>query len=99
MQSGRPAEAIAPLQAAVTQSSGLLHAYALYNLGRSLRLAGRPADAIPVLQERLRYPDQRDVVLRELRAAQREAGQRPGNGSGGAKAKGGSKPHGKKHGE
>jgi len=45
------------------------YAYALYNLGRSLRLAGRPDEAIPPLRERLRIPDQTDVVRRELQAA------------------------------
>jgi serine/threonine protein kinase len=39
-------------------SSGLTYAYALYDLGRSLRLAGDPRDAAVVLQRRLQIPNQ-----------------------------------------
>jgi eukaryotic-like serine/threonine-protein kinase len=78
MNQGRYEEAIPVLQRAVDALSGsgdLTYAYALYNLGRSLRLAGRPAEAIPVLEERLAIPNQRGVVKQELEAARREAGQ------------------------
>src|SRR4051794_24125434 len=37
-------------------------AYALYDLGHALRLAGRPQEAIPVLQQRLQNPNQRGAV-------------------------------------
>jgi hypothetical protein len=47
--------------------------YAYYSLGRALRLAGRPDDAIPVLELRLKHPDQRDTVQRELDAAREAA--------------------------
>ena len=60
MQQGRYDEAIPVLQRAVASSQGsggLTHAYALYNLGRSLRLAGRPREAIPILERRLRIPN------------------------------------------
>ena len=75
MQQGRYEEAIPVLQRAVasSQGSGPPHAYALYNLGRSLRLAGRPREAIPILERRLRIPNQTDVVKRELKAAKRAA--------------------------
>ena len=76
MQQGRYDEAIPVLQRAVASSQGsggLTHAYALYNLGRSLRLAGRPREAIPILERRLRIPNQTDVVKRELKAAKRAA--------------------------
>jgi serine/threonine-protein kinase len=56
-------------------TSDLSYAYALYDLGNALRLAGRPADAIPVLEERLKIDNQRDVVQRELDAARAAAGQ------------------------
>jgi eukaryotic-like serine/threonine-protein kinase len=78
MNQGRYEEAIPVLQRAVDALSGsgdVTYAYALYNLGRSLRLAGRPAEAIPILEQRLAIPNQRGVVKRELEAARREAGQ------------------------
>jgi serine/threonine-protein kinase len=78
MKAGRYGEAVPVLQRAVSAfpqgSSELIYAYALYNLGRSLRLAGRPADAIPYLERRLRFDNQREVVRRELAAARAEAG-------------------------
>jgi len=37
----------------------LTYAYALYDLGRALRLDGDPADAVPVLQRRLQIENQR----------------------------------------
>jgi tetratricopeptide (TPR) repeat protein len=54
-------------------SSGLTYAYALYDLGHALRLAGRPAEAIPILEQRMKINNQRDVVKAELQAAKREA--------------------------
>jgi serine/threonine-protein kinase len=54
-------------------STGLTYAYALYDLGHALRLAGRPADAIPVLEQRMKIDNQRDVVKAELEQAKKEA--------------------------
>jgi serine/threonine-protein kinase len=75
---GRAAEAIAPLQGAVRAcgSSAALDpcGYAVYNLGHALRLAGRPAEAIPFLERRLRFPGQHDLVQREIDAARAQAG-------------------------
>jgi tetratricopeptide (TPR) repeat protein len=75
---GRYDQAIPLLERAVRafpeNSTGLTYAYALYNLGRSLRLAGRAQEAIPLLERRLRIENQRDTVARELRAARRDAG-------------------------
>ena len=80
MNQGRFAEAIGPLQQAVTAcgASGALDpcGFALYNLGRSLRMAGRPAEAIPFLERRLAFKNQLGVVKRELKAARRAAGGR-----------------------
>ena len=45
------------------------YAYALFNLGNALRLANRPAEAIPVLERRLQIPNQRPAVRRELSLA------------------------------
>ncbi len=78
MDAGRYYEAIPVLQRAVAGfpkgSTDLTYAYALYNLGRSLRLAGRPGEAIPYLERRLRFDNQRGVVRRELAAARGAAG-------------------------
>jgi tetratricopeptide (TPR) repeat protein len=92
MNAGRYDQAIPVLQRAVAAfpegSSDLTLAYALYNLGRSLRLAGRPDEAIPVLERRLQFDNQRGVVRRELAAARAAAGgdtggARQGGGQGG----------------
>jgi tetratricopeptide (TPR) repeat protein len=56
----------------------LTYAFALYDLGRSLRLAGDPAAAVPVLEQRLRIDNQRQVVAAELAQARQQAGQRSG---------------------
>ena len=46
------------------------YAFALFNLGSALRQSGRPGDAIPFLEERLRVSDyKRAVVQRELALA------------------------------
>lgn len=44
----------------------LTYAYALYDLGHALRLAGHPVAAVPVLEARLQIDDQRQVVAYEL---------------------------------
>ena len=64
-------------------------AYALFDLGHALRLAGRPAEAIPVLQQRLQNPDQRGVVQHELDLAEAavNGGGKPGKGHGKGKKK------------
>jgi eukaryotic-like serine/threonine-protein kinase len=78
MNAGDYARAVPVLQRAVAGfpqgSTDLTLAYALYNLGRSLRLAGRPDEAIPVLERRLQFKNQRGAVKKELKAARREAG-------------------------
>jgi serine/threonine protein kinase len=78
MQAGDYGGAIPLLERAVAayaeDSQDLTYGYALYNLGRSLRLAGRPDEAIPILERRLRIPDQTDTVQRELDAARAAAG-------------------------
>ena len=66
-------------------------AYALFDLGHALRLAGRPAEAIPVLQQRLQNSNQRGVVQHELDLAEAAVtgGGKPGKDKG----------HGKGHGK
>jgi len=78
---GKSADAVAPLQRSVDafraqQRTGEIdYAYALYNLGNALRLTGRPADAIPYLEERLRISKyKRGVVKKELQTARAMAG-------------------------
>ena len=59
-------------------TSSLDYAFALYNLGWALDLAGRPAEAIPYLQERLKISDyKRGIVENELKAARKAAGTAP----------------------
>jgi eukaryotic-like serine/threonine-protein kinase len=78
MQSGDYEGAIPLLERAVAAfpdgSQELTYGYALYNLGRSLRLAGRSAEAIPILERRLQIPNQTETVQRELDAARAAAG-------------------------
>jgi hypothetical protein len=52
-----------------TTEACLTFAYALYDLGRALRLDGDPSAAVPVLRERLRIDNQRPVVEQELQLA------------------------------
>jgi tetratricopeptide (TPR) repeat protein len=76
MSKGRYQDAIPLLRRAVSSAGNggdLTYAYALYNLGRSLRLAGKPGEAIPLLERRLRIDNQRATVARELEAARRSA--------------------------
>jgi eukaryotic-like serine/threonine-protein kinase len=77
MGQGRYDEAIPILQRAVNSfppaTTDVNYAYALFNLGRSLRLAGRPDEAIPILEQRLQIPNQTGVVQRELDLARRDA--------------------------
>jgi tetratricopeptide (TPR) repeat protein len=77
INSGDYAAAIPILRRAVDQLEGssdqLTYGYALYNLGHALRLAGRPEEAIPILEQRLQIPDQQETVAAELAAAQAEA--------------------------
>ena len=77
MQQGRYGDAIQLLRRStdLLQGSGRIeYAYALFNLGRSLRLAGRPDEAIPILERRLEIPNQTGEVRAELEAAREAAG-------------------------
>jgi hypothetical protein len=64
-----------PLHACIypTGETCLTYAYALYDLGRALRLRGDPAAAVAILERRLQIDNQRSVVLAELRLARRQA--------------------------
>jgi tRNA A-37 threonylcarbamoyl transferase component Bud32 len=81
IQQGRYADAIPLLQRAVNSfpdgSGDINYAYALFNLGHALRLAGQPQAAIPILEQRLQIPDQNGIVANELALARRDAGVAP----------------------
>jgi serine/threonine-protein kinase len=77
---GNPQGAVPLLSRAVEKfrasgdTSSQDYAFSLYNYGWALRLAGRPAEAIPYLQERLRISSyKRGIVKQELRTAQTAA--------------------------
>jgi serine/threonine-protein kinase len=74
---GKYDEAIALDKQVVAQGpgTGLTYAYALYDLGHALRLAGRPDEAIPILEQRMKINNQRGVVKQELEQAKRDAGK------------------------
>ena len=54
-------------------SRDIEYAYALFNLGRALRLSGDPEAAIPYLEKRLTFDDQRATVEAELERARQAA--------------------------
>ena len=63
-------------QACLQPSSNncLTYAYALYDLGRALRLSGNSAAAVPILEARLQIDNQRSTVASELQLARQQAG-------------------------
>jgi eukaryotic-like serine/threonine-protein kinase len=77
MLGGNYASAISVLRQAVATAppSSLTYAYALYDLGRSLRLAGDPRAAVPILWQRLQIPNQTNEVRGELALALEALGQ------------------------
>ena len=79
LRSGDADGAIPLLQKAVDaypeSSKDLTYGYALFNLGSALRQAGRPAEAIPILERRLAIPNQTKTVEKELKKARKEAGR------------------------
>lgn len=82
---GRYQQAIPILERAVAALDGsgdITYAYALYNLGNAMRLAGRPEEAIPILEARLEIPNQTEAVRRELQRARRDAGRDDGRADG-----------------
>jgi hypothetical protein len=84
---GRYGNAVAVLQRAVAATGEspqaclepstdacFTYAYALYDLGRALRLSGDPAAAVPILERRLRIDNQRGTVAAELALAREQTG-------------------------
>jgi tetratricopeptide (TPR) repeat protein len=68
-------QAIEAFPEGTTWEDDINYAYALYSLGRALRLAGRPDEAIPVLEARSRIPNQTETVEHELDLARAQAGE------------------------
>ena len=68
-------QAIEAFPEGTTWEDDINYAYALYSLGSALRLAGRPEEAIPVLEARRAIPDQTETVQHELDLARQEAGE------------------------
>jgi hypothetical protein len=79
LQSGQYGDAVSVLRRAVAATgmhlsdclepvseTCLTYAYAMYDLGRALELKGNPTAAVPVLENRLKIDNQRDVVAAEL---------------------------------
>jgi hypothetical protein len=62
----------------------LTYAYALYDLGRALRLDRQPTAAVPLLERRLQIANQRPAVQAELELA-REQAARPVRGASSAR--------------
>jgi Flp pilus assembly protein TadD len=85
MIGGNYSAAIPVLRQAVAAAphSSLTYAYALFDLGRSLRLAGDPKDAVAVLYQRLQIPNQTETVRQQLQLALQALGQQT-NQTGGA---------------
>ena len=79
MLAGNYSEAIATLHRALAAAApgSLTYAYALYDLGRSLLLAGDPKAAIGVLEQRLKIPNQTSIVQQTLDQALQAAGEAP----------------------
>ena len=85
MDAGNYTAAIAALKQALQAADpgSLTYAYALFDLGRSLRLAGDPRAAVNVLYQRLQIPNQTGVVRQELQLALEALGQKAGSGGAG----------------
>jgi hypothetical protein len=82
LEAGRYGDAVPVLKRAVlatgetlgacrepANSTCLIYAYALYDLGRAERLNGEPQTAVPILERRLQIDNQRSAVGAELQLA------------------------------
>ena len=100
MLDGSYRAAIATLRQAISAVSpaSLTYAYALYDLGRSLTLAGEPSAAVPILEQRLKIPNQTGVVRQMLDQALRASGQAAAQPAPSAPPKPGEQPSGSRSG-
>lgn len=76
---GNYPEAIATLKKALLAAdhTSNTYAYGLYDLGVALLKSGDPADAVPILEQRLKIPNQTPVVQQTLNEALQASGQAP----------------------
>jgi len=95
LAAGNYPQAIATLRKAIQAAdpSSDTYAYGLYDLGVALLKSGDPAAAVPILEQRLKIPNQTPVVQQTLNEALQASGQgakgpSPGPGDGHGKAKG-----------
>jgi tetratricopeptide (TPR) repeat protein len=95
MADGTYTAAIATLRQALQAADpgSLTYAYALFDLGRSLRLAGDPQAAVTVLYQRLQIPNQTGVVRQQLQLALQALGQKVTSGGTGTGPPGQSHDH------
>lgn len=95
MADGNYTAAIAILRQALQAADpgSLTYAYALFDLGRSLRLAGDPQAAVTVLYQRLQIPNQTGVVRQQLQLALQALGQKVTSGGTGTGPPGQSHDH------
>ena len=100
MLDGDYGAAIPVLRRAIQAASptSLSYAYALYDLGRSLRLAGDPRDAVTVLYQRLQIPNQTPEVRQQLQLALIALGQAANGGGAATGPPGGPPGHRHDHG-
>jgi serine/threonine-protein kinase len=84
MLDGNYSAALPVLRQAINAASpsSLTYAYALYDYGRTLLLAGDPKDAVKVLYQRLQIPNQTEAVRAELQNALVALGQSQSGGAG-----------------
>jgi Flp pilus assembly protein TadD len=102
LTAGNYPQAIATLRKALAAAdpSSLTYAYGLYDLGIALLKSGNAAAAVPVLEQRIKIPNQTPTVQAALNEALVASGQAPppapgpGNGHGKGKAKGHDQGHG-----
>lgn len=81
LKAGRYEDAIRVLRRAVQSfprdTNNMSYYFAVYNLGHSLRRTGKPQEAIPLLQQCIRFDKSNQKFQEELKAAQRDMSRNP----------------------
>src|SRR6185312_13979672 len=95
LAAGNYPQAIATLRKAIQAAdpSSNTYAYGLYDLGVALLKSGDPAAAVPILEQRLKIPNQTPVVQQTLNEALQASGQAPTPSPGPGKGHGRGKGH------
>jgi serine/threonine-protein kinase len=88
--SGNYPEAISTLRKAISAAdpTSATYAYGLYDLGVALLKSGNAAGAVSILEQRLKIPNQTDVVQQTLNEALQATGQLPAQGDHHGRGKG-----------